>query len=141
MRDTDSCFTPASVQAMAQIACLNSVSVEAARALAPDLDYRLREIIQDAQKFARHAKRTKLTTEDINNALRIRNHEPMFGYMGSQGATKGFVRVPDHPEISVAKDREVTCDQVSTECQSAQRGHAHHRALFTFVPCHALSGA
>ena len=113
MRDTDSCFTPAAVQGMAQIACLNRVSDEAARALAPDLDYRLREIIQDAQKFARHAKRTKLTTEDINNALKMRNHEPMFGYMGAND--KGFVRVPDHPEATVAKDREITCDQVRTE--------------------------
>lgn len=30
---------------------------------------------QDAQKFARHAKRTTLTVEDINNALRLRNFE------------------------------------------------------------------
>ena len=103
------------MQAMAQIGCLNKVSDEAARALAPDLDYRLREIIQDAQKFARHAKRTKLTTEDINNALRIRNHEPMFGYISAPGAKdKGFVRVPGHPEASVAKDNEVTTEQVHT---------------------------
>lgn len=30
---------------------------------------------QDAQKFARHARRQKLTTEDVNNALRMRNAE------------------------------------------------------------------
>lgn len=32
-------------------------------------------LLQEALKFAKHAKRTKLTTEDINNALRLRNVE------------------------------------------------------------------
>lgn len=31
--------------------------------------------MQDAQKFARHARRCKLTCEDVNNALRMRNVE------------------------------------------------------------------
>ncbi len=30
---------------------------------------------QDAKKFARHAKRTKVSIEDINLALRLRNFE------------------------------------------------------------------
>ena len=32
-------------------------------------------MVQDALKFARHSKRTKLTTEDVSNALRMRNVE------------------------------------------------------------------
>jgi transcription initiation factor TFIID subunit 6 len=34
--------------------------------------------IQDALKFAKHAKRTRLTTEDVNNALRLRGNEVRF---------------------------------------------------------------
>ena len=30
----------------------------------------IREIIQDAQKFSRHAKRVRLTPDDVNAALR-----------------------------------------------------------------------
>jgi transcription initiation factor TFIID subunit 6 len=43
--------------------------------LAPDVEYRLREIIQEALKFVRHSRRTTLTTEDVNNALRVKNVE------------------------------------------------------------------
>ncbi|CAB4410437.1 unnamed protein product [Rhizophagus irregularis] len=38
-----------------------------------DVGNRVHEIIQEANKFMRHSKRTRLTGEDINNALRVRN--------------------------------------------------------------------
>ncbi len=37
--------------------------------LCHDVEYRLREILQDAAKFMRHAHRMKLTVEDVNGAL------------------------------------------------------------------------
>lgn len=43
---------------------------------------------QEALKFAKHAKRLKLTAEDINNALRLRNIEV------SQLAAPTLLRLP-----------------------------------------------
>jgi transcription initiation factor TFIID subunit 6 len=91
---------PAAISAIAHSVDVPRLSDEAAKALAPDVEYRLREIIQvhsqletatgshlaihaplfnlsrppqEAQKFAKHAKRTAVTTEDIKQALRLRN--------------------------------------------------------------------
>ncbi|KAI9023312.1 transcription initiation factor TFIID subunit 6 [Hyaloraphidium curvatum] len=45
-----------------------------------DLEYRLKELVNDAHKFMRHSRRKRLTAADINNALRMRNAEPLYGF-------------------------------------------------------------
>lgn len=57
---------------------------DAAKNLAMDVEYRIHEILETAIKFMRHSKRKLLTTGDINNALRVLNIEPLFGYDQSQ---------------------------------------------------------
>ncbi|OBZ88282.1 Transcription initiation factor TFIID subunit 6 [Choanephora cucurbitarum] len=53
---------------------------EVATALAQDVEYRVHELIQEASKFMRHSKRTKLSVDDVNAALRVKNVEPLYGY-------------------------------------------------------------
>eukprot|EP00051_Salpingoeca_urceolata_P016279 m.215330 g.215330 ORF g.215330 m.215330 type:complete len:440 (-) comp18634_c0_seq5:58-1377(-) len=69
-----------SVRVVAQAHGFPDIDDDVAVALASDLEYRLREITQEATKFMRHSKRRRLTTQDINNALRHRNLEPIYGY-------------------------------------------------------------
>ena len=100
---------PSSIQLLAESLAVPKLSSDSAKALAPHIDVRLREVVQarftslglqrittfcaglqrslvgdiakpavltqEACKFSRHSKRTTLTTEDINNALRLRNVE------------------------------------------------------------------
>ena len=54
---------------------IGQISDDVASAMAPEIEFRLRDIVQEARKFMLAAKRDTLTTADINYALRLRNVE------------------------------------------------------------------
>lgn len=85
-----------SIACVAESIGIPNLSEDAATALAPDVEYRLREIIQDAEKFMRHGKRDYVTIEDINNAIKLRGVEPLYGYKESEGFK--FKKVPHSKE-------------------------------------------
>ena len=78
----------ASIKVIAQHVGIESLADEVARALAPDVEYRLREVIQDACKFMRHSKRTELSTDDINSSLVMRRCEPLYGFPAGAGPSR-----------------------------------------------------
>jgi len=49
-----------------------------AMALATDVEYRIRDIVQSASRYMKHSKRSKMTTSDVDNALRQKNIEVSF---------------------------------------------------------------
>ena len=58
----------ASIKVFAQHVGIESLADEVARALAPDVEYRLREVIQTRAVYVA-SKRTELSTDDINSLL------------------------------------------------------------------------
>ncbi|CAJ0640152.1 12667_t:CDS:10 [Entrophospora sp. SA101] len=72
-------FPKEAIKNTAETIGISNLKDNVANALAHDVEYRIYEIIQ-ASKFMRHSKRTKLTGDDINHALRIRNVDPLYGF-------------------------------------------------------------
>eukprot|EP01095_Lingulamoeba_sp_RSL-Kostka_P014196 TRINITY_DN611_c7_g1_i1.p1 TRINITY_DN611_c7_g1~~TRINITY_DN611_c7_g1_i1.p1 ORF type:complete len:449 (+),score=126.16 TRINITY_DN611_c7_g1_i1:64-1410(+) len=68
------------IKIIAESCGIVNLNDDIAMAVVSDVEYRLREVAQEACKFMMHSKRQKLTTEDINNALRLRNLESLHGY-------------------------------------------------------------
>ncbi|CAI2172979.1 10231_t:CDS:2 [Funneliformis geosporum] len=64
-------FSKDTIKITAETVGVTNLKDTVAAALAHDVEYRVHEIIQEANKFMRHSKRTRLTGEDINNALRV----------------------------------------------------------------------
>ncbi|KAI9189231.1 histone H4-like TAF Taf6, SAGA complex subunit [Blastocladiella emersonii ATCC 22665] len=60
---------------------LENLSEDVMNALTQDMEYRIREIIQESKKFMRHSRRSFLSTQDINSALKVKNVEPLYGYL------------------------------------------------------------
>ncbi|KAJ3288180.1 hypothetical protein HDU79_005035 [Rhizoclosmatium sp. JEL0117] len=82
-----------------------------AQALVADVEYRLREVIHDARKFMRHSRRSKLTPEHINQALRVRNIQPLYGF--TSAAPSNFKStVYGNTRIYYLDDQEIDLDQI-----------------------------
>tara|TARA_B110000977_G_scaffold136659_2_gene173572 strand:- start:6011 stop:7738 length:1728 start_codon:yes stop_codon:yes gene_type:complete len=100
-----------SIKVIAQTVGIESLSDEVARALAPDVEYRLREVIQDAMKFAKHSKRGAITTEDVNASLKLRDVDPLYGFPAGAGPV-AFREVPGQPELFFTEQKELQLKDV-----------------------------
>ncbi|CAG8477713.1 4356_t:CDS:2 [Paraglomus occultum] len=76
-------FSKETIKTTAEAVGITNINDDVATALSQDLEYRIHEILQEAIKFMRHAKRTKMTSDDIDHAMRVRNVEPLYGFNGS----------------------------------------------------------
>lgn len=85
MSDPDMLYgTTLSIESMKVIAesiGVGSLPDDAAKELADDISFKLKQIVQDANKFMHHGKRVKLSINDIDHALKVRNIEPQYGFV------------------------------------------------------------
>lgn len=93
------------IQVIAESIGINNLPDDVASALAPDVEYRMREIIQEAMKCMLHSKRTILTTDDVNSALQLRNIEPLYGF--ASGGPLRFKRALGNRDLFYIDDGEI----------------------------------
>lgn len=93
------------IRVIAESVGVSSVSDEVADALAPDIEYRLRDIVAEALKFMRHGRRETLSCDDINFALRARSCEPLYGFASTD--TPRFCRAAGTSDVYYLDDPEL----------------------------------
>jgi transcription initiation factor TFIID subunit 6 len=79
-----SSLTSESVKVVAESIGIAGLTDDAMHFLADDATFRLRLAIQDSLKFMHHGKRKKLTTADLDSALKLHNVEPLYGFHSSE---------------------------------------------------------
>lgn len=75
-----SLWNPDNIRDVAESVGISSLDKDVVDNLGRDVDYRVSQLLEEAIKFMRHSKRTTLHTEDISQALKVLNVEPLFGY-------------------------------------------------------------
>ena len=68
------------LQVVAQSLGLDDVSKDCIAELMPDVEMRVREVVQDALECQRQSRRPQLDPTDINQALPVRNLEVPYRY-------------------------------------------------------------
>ncbi|KAH9507957.1 Transcription initiation factor TFIID subunit 6 [Bulinus truncatus] len=74
-----------SIKIIAESIGISGLADEAASFLAEDITYRLKLIVQEAEKLRQHNKRLKLTCSDFDQALQMKNVEPVYGFSNKDG--------------------------------------------------------
>lgn len=94
-----------SIEVIAQSIGITNLPPDVALALAPDVEYRIREIVQESIKCMRHSKRTILTSDDVESALKLRNLEPTYGFTSNDPLR--FKRAAGHKDLFYVDDKDV----------------------------------
>lgn len=93
------------IEVIAQSIGISNFAPDVAPALATDVEYRVREIMQEAIKCMRHSKRTILTVDDVDSALKLRNVEPLYGF--TSGGPRQFKKAAGHKDLFYVDDKDV----------------------------------
>ncbi len=91
------------------IASLNDLVLDG---LASDVEFRLAQVLEEALKFMRHGKRSTLTTNDIAQALRALNVEPLYGYESTRPLRFGEASIGPGQPLFYVEDEEVDFEKL-----------------------------
>ncbi|RLN89885.1 hypothetical protein BBJ28_00005954 [Nothophytophthora sp. Chile5] len=105
-----SMLRPETLQVVAQSLGLDDLSPACVQELLPEVELRVREVIQDALKFQRHSRRAQLDPTHINQALQARNLESLYGFT-APGAVK-YRQCEERQTLFFAEDEELELAEV-----------------------------
>lgn len=112
-------YKPEAIRDIAESLNITGLPDAVASALASDVEYRIHQVVEEAARFMRHARRTTMTTDDIDQALRVLNIEPLYGHSPHNPPT--FRRAISYPPNSATgtlyfvEDEEIDFDRVLRE--------------------------
>lgn len=89
-----------------------NLSKESTSLLARDVEYRIAVVVEEALKWMRKAKRTVLWTQDISNALRALDIEPLYGYESTRILKYGEASLGPGQPLFYVEDEETDLEKL-----------------------------
>jgi histone H3/H4 len=107
-----SLWNPENVRDVAESVGIGSLPNNIVDEVARDVDYRVAQVLEEALKFMRHSKRTTLSTQDVANALRVLNVEPLYGYESTRPLRFGEASLGPGQPLYYVEDEEVDFEKL-----------------------------
>ncbi|KAL9608544.1 MAG: hypothetical protein Q9167_006637 [Letrouitia subvulpina] len=107
-----SVWNPDNIKDVAESIGINSLSEDVLRGLSSDIEYRISQVLEEALKFMRHSKRTTLTTQDISQALKVLEVEPLFGYESTRPLRFGEASIGPGQPLFYVEDEEIDFEKL-----------------------------
>ncbi|MCJ1302163.1 hypothetical protein MMC08_004966 [Hypocenomyce scalaris] len=107
-----SVWNPDNIKDVAESVGIASLSDDVLQALSSDVEYRLSQVLEEALKFMRHSKRTTLWTQDIAQALRVLDVEPLYGYESTRPLRFGEASIGPGQPLFYVEDEEVDFEKL-----------------------------
>jgi transcription initiation factor TFIID subunit 6 len=92
---------------------ISNLNDESSRVMAEDVTFRVKCILQDSLKFAMHSKRRRVTTADVDFALKNKNIEPLFGFSSAEHIPFRFASGGGR-ELFFNEEKEIDLGEVMT---------------------------
>lgn len=107
-----SVWNPENVIDVAESIGITQLHRDAVDHLARDVEFRISQVLEEALKFMRNGKRTTLTTQDISQALRILDVEPLYGYESTRPLRFGEASIGPGQSLFYVEDEEVDFEKL-----------------------------
>lgn len=107
-----SVWNPDNIRDVAESVGINNLNHDVTENLARDVEYRVAQVLEEALKSMRHAKRTVLTTQDISLALRNLDVEPLYGYESLRPLRFGEASLGPGQPLFYVEDEEVDFEKL-----------------------------
>jgi transcription initiation factor TFIID subunit 6 len=89
-----------------------NLSKDSTTLLARDVEYRIALVVEEALKWMRKSKRTVLWTQDISNALRALDIEPLYGYESTRILKYGEASLGPGQPLFYVEDEETDLEKL-----------------------------
>ena len=100
------------VRDIAESVGILNLSKEVQYTLCRDVEYRTTQVLEQALKFMRHARRTILWAQDISNALRVLDVEPLYGYDNTRPLRYGEASIGQGQPLFYVEDEEMDFEKL-----------------------------
>jgi histone H3/H4 len=105
-------WNPENVKDVAESVGIGNLNEEALKALTQDVEYRVGQVIIEALRLMRAARRTTLTVNDVSLALKVLDVEPLYGYDSTRPLRFGEASLGPGQPLFYIEDEEMDFEKL-----------------------------